>query len=143
MDIQPGTEAQALHRDDKNHHARHARVSEYHQNRDMLLGLFVPGCDTTREIGATRVVPRSHLWGDEAPDFGGSAAHYSKGVVDAELKAGEAFIMLGSVYHGGGHYQKSTGSRLMHIMFSCSGTYRQEVYCLSSSTSSSRCVSSF
>ncbi|KAL1629961.1 hypothetical protein SLS54_000820 [Diplodia seriata] len=123
MDIQPGTPAQRLHRDDKNHHARHAPVDAYHRNRDMLLGLFVPGCDTYRENGATRVVPGSHLWGDEQPDFGPDG---TKGVVDACLNVGEAFIMLGSLYHGGGQYSQKDGSRTMHIMFCCSGVYRQE-----------------
>ncbi|KAL2870541.1 phytanoyl-CoA dioxygenase family protein [Aspergillus lucknowensis] len=123
MDIRPGAPAQKLHRDDKNHHARHARVETYHENRDMLLGLFVPGCDTTKEIGATRIVPGSHLWGDEKPDFGSDG---NKGVVDAELKAGEAFIMLGSLYHGGGHFSAKEGNRMVHIMFMCGGVYRQE-----------------
>jgi len=90
----------------------------------MLLGLFVPGCDTTKEIGATRVVPGSHLWGDEKPDFGPDGC---KGVVDAEMKAGDAFVMLGSLYHGGGQFMKDSGSRTVHIMFMCSGVYRQEV----------------
>ncbi|KAL4883193.1 hypothetical protein BJY04DRAFT_226661 [Aspergillus karnatakaensis] len=123
MDIRPGAQAQRLHRDDKNHHARHAKVSEYHENRDMLLGLFVPGCDTSKEIGATRIIPGSHLWGDEKPDFGPDG---NKGVIDAELKAGEAFIMLGSLYHGGGHFSAKEGSRMVHIMFMCGGVYRQE-----------------
>jgi len=123
MDIQPGTPAQRLHRDDKNHHARHASVPAYHVNRDILLGLFVPGCNTLKENGATRVVPGSHLWGDSQPDFGPDG---NRGVVDVELKGGEAFIMLGSLYHGGGHYSKLDGSRVMHIMFMCSGIYRQE-----------------
>jgi ectoine hydroxylase-related dioxygenase (phytanoyl-CoA dioxygenase family) len=124
MDTRPGAQAQKLHRDDKNHHARHQRAETYHANRDMLLGLFVPGCDTSREIGATRIVPGSHLWGDEQPNFGPDG---DKGVIDAELKAGEAFIMLGSLYHGAGHYSKSTGNRMVHIMFLCGGIYRQEV----------------
>ncbi|PYH99836.1 hypothetical protein BO71DRAFT_341629 [Aspergillus ellipticus CBS 707.79] len=120
MDIRPGAKAQLLHRDDKNHHARHVPASVYHANRDMLLGLFVPGCDTRRSNGATRVVPGSHLWGDERPDFG------PDGVVDAELSAGEAFVMLGSLYHGGGEFGESEGGRMMHIMFMCGGVYRQE-----------------
>ncbi|KAJ9273644.1 hypothetical protein DTO212C5_278 [Paecilomyces variotii] len=125
MDIRPGAAAQRLHRDDKNHHARHVRTSSYsyEPHRDMLLGLFVPGCDTTKEIGATRVVPGSHLWGDEKPDFGPDGC---KGVVDAEMKAGDAFVMLGSLYHGGGEFMKDSGSRTVHIMFMCSGVYRQE-----------------
>ncbi|OCK75282.1 PhyH-domain-containing protein [Lepidopterella palustris CBS 459.81] len=123
MDMRPGTLAQKLHRDDKNHHARHTAATTYHANRDMLLGLFVPGCDTSRENGATRVVPGSHLWGDEKPDFGEDG---TKGVIDVELKAGDAFLMLGSVYHGGGHFARDEGSRTMHIMFCCCGNLRQE-----------------
>ncbi|PSN73390.1 hypothetical protein BS50DRAFT_672283 [Corynespora cassiicola Philippines] len=123
MDTRPGTKAQKLHRDDKNHHHRHHPASSYSPNRDMLLGLFVPGCDTRRENGATRVVPGSHLWGDEQPDFGDDG---SKGVVDVCLKKGEAFMMLGSTYHGAGEYSLNEGSRMVHIMFCCSGNYRQE-----------------
>lgn len=119
----PGTTAQKLHRDDKNHHHRHASATAYTPNRDMLLGLFVPGCDTTRANGATRVVPGSHLWGDGRPDFGDDGC---KGVVDAELKKNEAFMMLGSTYHGAGEYGLPDGDRMVHIMFCCSGNYRQE-----------------
>lgn len=124
MDTRPEAQAQKLHRDDKNHHARHQKVDAYHANRDMLLGLFVPGCDTTREITTTRIVPGSHLWSDEQPDFGPNG---DKGVNDTELKAGEAFIMLGSLYHGAGQYYKSLGNRMVHITFMCGGIYRQEV----------------
>ncbi|XDG07263.1 hypothetical protein ABKA04_006878 [Annulohypoxylon sp. FPYF3050] len=129
FDIPPGTSAQGLHRDDKNHHAHHPPATEYSRNRDMLLGLFVPGCDTMKANGATRVIPGSHLWGDEKPDFGSDGA---KDVVDAELKKGEAFIMLGSLYHGGGSYEKpitsnpEAESRTVYAMFSCSGVHRQE-----------------
>lgn len=123
MDIRPGTAAQRLHRDDKNHHARHTAATSYTKGRDMLLGLFIPDCDTFRENGATRVVPGSHLWDDSRPDFGVDG---SKGVVDAELKAGEAFVMLGSLYHGGGEFSKAVGNRMVHIMFMCSGVHRQE-----------------
>lgn len=125
MDTRPGTVAQKLHRDDKNHHARHAAAEKYARNRDMLLGLFVPGCDTYRANGATRVVPGSHLWGDDQPDFSSGGDPYGK-VIDAELKKGEAFIMLGSLYHGAGEFSLQQGSRMVHIMFCCSGNYRQE-----------------
>lgn len=123
MDTRPGTNAQDLHRDDKNHHARHYKAEKYSKERDMLLGLFVPGCDTFEANGATRVVPGSHLWGDERPDFGPDG---DKGVVNAELKKGEAFIMLGSLYHGAGKYSLQEGTRTVHIMFMCGGIYRQE-----------------
>lgn len=131
FDIPPGTQAQGLHRDDKNHHARHHHADEYTKGRDVLLGLFVPGVDTTTANGATRVVPGSHLWGDDQPDFGCDG---NQGVVDAELQVGEALIFLGSLYHGGGTYKKPLGtakegireSRTVHAMFSCTGVSRQE-----------------
>ncbi|KAK5064821.1 hypothetical protein LTR84_000655 [Exophiala bonariae] len=131
FDIPPGTPAQGLHRDDKNHHVRHNQAESYEKGRDVLLGLFVPGCNTTKANGATRVVPGSHLWGDKAPDFGSDGNH---GVLDAEMEVGEAFIMLGSLYHGGGNYEKALGtakegireSRTVHAMFSCTGVSRQE-----------------
>lgn len=125
FDIPPGTPAQGLHRDDKNHHARHPPVTRYHKNRDMLFGLFVPGCDTFKANGATRIVPGSHLWGDDKPEF--------PSAIDAEMKVGEALIMLGSLYHGGGSYPAPLGinttgreSRTVHAMFCCSGVHRQE-----------------
>ncbi|KAI6084646.1 hypothetical protein F4821DRAFT_167360 [Hypoxylon rubiginosum] len=123
MSSQPGCNAQLLHRDDKNHHARHPKTSKYSKGRDMLLGLFVPACDTFKANGATRIVPGSHLWGDDKPDFGSDG---NKGVIDAELKKGEAFIMLGSLYHGAGQYSLPTGNRTVHIFFMCSGVHRQE-----------------
>ena len=131
FDIPPGTTAQGLHRDDKNHHARHSPAESYEKGRDVLLGLFVPACNTSKANGATRVVPGSHLWGDGAPDFGPDG---TQGVLDAEMEVGEAFIMLGSLYHGGGAYEKPLGtakegareSRTVHAMFSCNGVSRQE-----------------
>lgn len=129
FDIPPGTPAQGLHRDDKNHHARHVKTSEYTPNRDVLFGLFVPGCDTSQANGATRIIPGSHLWGDEQPDFGPDG---SKGVVNAELRKGDALLMLGSLYHGGGAYDAPISddpdneSRTVHAMFCCTGVHRQE-----------------
>jgi hypothetical protein len=125
MDTRPGTPAQRLHRDDKNHHARHTASTSYSPNRDILLGLFVPGCDTTKANGATRVVPGSHLWGDSQPSFIDPVTGASL-VVDAELKKGEAFMMLGSLYHGAGEYSLPEGNRMVHIMFCCSGNLRVE-----------------
>ncbi|KAI1392418.1 uncharacterized protein F4822DRAFT_425628 [Hypoxylon trugodes] len=123
MDSRPGCKPQRLHRDDKNHHAWHTKTDKYEKGRDMLLGLFVPACDTFKANGATRIVPGSHLWGDDKPDFGPNG---DKGVIDAELKKTEAFVMLGSLFHGAGHYTMPTGSRTVHIFFMCSGVHRQE-----------------
>lgn len=127
FDIPPGTKKQGLHRDDKNHHwRRNGRVANYEKGREGLVGLFVPGCDTTRQNGATRVVLGSHLWGDEEP----SLAEMENNVVDAEMKKGEALIMLGGVYHGGGEFEQGEAgegdTRTVHAMFCCNGVSRQE-----------------
>ncbi|KFA74744.1 hypothetical protein S40288_08833 [Stachybotrys chartarum IBT 40288] len=106
MSSQPGSNSQKLHRDDKNHHAKHTEASKYVKGRDMLFGLFVSDCDTFEANGATQIVPGSHLWGDGQPDFGPDG---NKGVENAELKKGEAFVMLGSPYHGAGKYSLPTG----------------------------------
>ena len=142
FDVMPGTKAQGLHRDDKNHHWRHHRVNSWNEDqreanngtarsglgegrREGLVGLFVPGTDTTASNGATRVIPGSHLWGDEKPDFDGHD------IVDVEMQKGEAMIMLGSLYHGGGEYKEKltdeeNESRTVYAMFCCSGMSRQE-----------------
>jgi ectoine hydroxylase-related dioxygenase (phytanoyl-CoA dioxygenase family) len=127
FDIPPGTKKQGLHRDDKNHHwRRNGRISKYEKGREGMLGLFVAGCDTTQQNGATRVVLGSHLWGDEKPKL----AEMEKHLVDAEMKKGEALIMLGGVYHGGGEYEQVVEgkgeSRSVHAMFCCNGVSRQE-----------------
>ncbi|OCK82178.1 hypothetical protein K432DRAFT_415520 [Lepidopterella palustris CBS 459.81] len=102
MDLRPSTAVQHLHRDDRTHHALHGVATSYHANRDILLGLFVSACDTTRPNDTTR-----------KPDFGENG---NRGIVDAELKAGEAFTMLGNLYCG----------VTMRVMFCCSGIYTQE-----------------
>ena len=126
FDIPPGTKRQGLHRDDKNHHWRRGeRVERYNKGREGLVGLFVPGCDTNKTNGATKVVLGSHLWGDERPDVD----EMERNLVDAEMNRGEALIMLGGVYHGGGEYQAGDGrgaSRTVHAMFCCNGVSRQE-----------------
>lgn len=118
MAIGPGGKSQRIHRDDKNHHAKHLKSDKYIMNNDMLMGLMVPTCDTTVENGATQVIPGSHLWGDNLPP-------YRDQLISAELKKGDAVILLGALYHCGGS-NTSNSIRPMHIMFQCSGIYRQE-----------------
>ena len=63
-------------------------------NREVSIGCFVGGSRTTKENGATRFIPGSHLWArEERPD--------NKMAVYAELGKGDAFFMLSSCYHAG------------------------------------------
>ena len=50
---------------------------------------------TTKENGATVVIPKSHLWGpDRCP--------LDEEAIPAELEIGDSLIFVGNVYHAGG-----------------------------------------
>lgn len=92
----PGNEPQKLHRDDMGlHHALPSiSADEYKPGRDAAVGIFVAATRTTRENGATRFIPGSHLWDtSRRPD--------ESLTVSAELEPGDAFIMLASCFHAG------------------------------------------
>lgn len=61
--IKPGAKDQVLHRDDGNSHNIIPEITAglYAPARDETIGLFVAGSKTTRQNGATRFVPKSHL----------------------------------------------------------------------------------
>jgi len=68
--------------------------------------------EVTEELGATRVIPGSHLWEDYRdrgnPDM----------TVPAELKPGDALVYSGKVVHGGGANKTSDQwRRAMHLSF--------------------------
>lgn len=98
-----------------------ATTTGWTTGRDDGFGLFVPGVKTTIENGATRMVPGSHLWGD---DIGPDPA--SPSVAYAEMDVGEAAFMLASTYHGGSTNFSTDQNRLIYLMFMCKGTIRQE-----------------
>jgi ectoine hydroxylase-related dioxygenase (phytanoyl-CoA dioxygenase family) len=62
MEVGPGDKAQRLHRDDKNHHVDHMDQTKtgYRVGNDVSLSFLIPGFETTRENGATLVIPGSH-----------------------------------------------------------------------------------
>jgi ectoine hydroxylase-related dioxygenase (phytanoyl-CoA dioxygenase family) len=68
-------------------------------------------CDFTKENGATRVVPGSHLW----PDKRKPQEHE---VVAAEMTAGSAIYYLGKTLHGGGPNQTDQMRRALFLGFS-------------------------
>lgn len=50
---------------------------------------------TTRENGATVVIPKSHLWGPDRCPMDHEA-------IPGELEPGDAMIFFGNTYHAGG-----------------------------------------
>lgn len=121
--VGPGAKDQPLHRDDHCHHNNMTEIDEYPmkrlQSRETLLGYFFAVKKTTKENGATRFIPGSHLWAkDRAPDE--SLSYY------AELNPGDGFFMLGSCYHGGSANRTVEEERLIVGVFTTKGFYRQE-----------------
>jgi ectoine hydroxylase-related dioxygenase (phytanoyl-CoA dioxygenase family) len=119
--IGPGAKRQELHRDGMNFHTKAVELKsheDYEIGRDCAVGLFVAGKKTTRENGATRFIPRSHLWKhSQAPNE--ELAFY------VELEPGDGFIMLASCYHGGSANTTVDGERLVYSCFMIKGFYRQ------------------
>lgn len=118
--IGPGARDQGLHRDDMIHHNVTKRMlpEEYTIGQDLGIGIFVAGKKTTKENGATRFIPGSHLWDAGTPPSQ-SLAYY------AELDPGDAFIMLSSCLHGGSANTTTDEERLVYCAFMTKGFLRQ------------------
>lgn len=57
LEINPGSSAQRIHRDDQVHHNKHYDMTKtgYQLGADTTMGFLVPGIETTIENGATWV----------------------------------------------------------------------------------------
>jgi len=110
--IRPGQGAQVLHRD------RLAWGGYLQRSIEPQLNMIWAVTDFTRENGATRVVPGSHLWED------GRGAHEDE-IIYAELKAGSVIIYTGSVIHSGGANVSGADRIGINITYSL-GWLRQE-----------------
>ncbi|PVH87659.1 phytanoyl-dioxygenase family protein [Cadophora sp. DSE1049] len=120
--IAPGAKRQELHRDDMNIHNKLEALTsheDYKIGRDCTIGFFVAGKKTTRANGATRFIPRSHLWATSQPPMEDLARH-------AELNPGDGFMMLASAYHGGSQNSTTDQERLIYSCFMTKGYLRQE-----------------
>lgn len=118
--IGPGARDQALHRDDPIHHVDHRAVAEHHMGRDAGIGFFIGGKKTTRQNGATRFIPGSHLWDySEGPPREDQAFY-------AELEPGDGFMFLSGCFHGGSANMTENEERLVYSTFSTRGYLRQE-----------------
>ncbi|KAL6721751.1 hypothetical protein ACLMJK_000856 [Lecanora helva] len=117
--VSPGAEGQGLHRDSMPHHVNNpaCTVDEYNFSRDVALNMFIAGTKTTKENGATRFVPGSHL--GKSTEKGNE-----EDAVYAEMEPGDAMIMLSSVYHGGSANMSKDEDRLVFTAFMNRGTMR-------------------
>ena len=93
MIIGPGEKAQWLHRDSDNWPTMCAPDPV---GFEVTVSALFAISDFSSEVGATRVVPGSHLW----PDYGRRAEPAE--VCQAVMPAGSALLYTGRVLHGGG-----------------------------------------
>lgn len=90
IDVLPGEVAQPLHSDDGFYPLPRPRAP---------IGAATIWAidDFTEENGATVIIPKSHLWGDEHP--GDGSGH---NLVSAVMPAGSVLFFLGTAWHGAG-----------------------------------------
>ncbi len=109
MYIGPGEPAQVLHRDGNNWWEFVSRT--WPDSPEITLSAMIGLEDVTEELGATRVVPGSHRWG-ELSRFADADS------VPAELGPGDALVYSGQVLHGGGaNRTDDRWRRAMHLSF--------------------------
>lgn len=112
MDRGPGAKPQIMHRDDGvwPYLPRQAFPLEFATM--IALGPFTP------DMGATRIVPGSHLWPTDRQPL-------DHEIVAAELQPGDAVFYLGSTLHAGGENITGLRRRGMHLSY-CLGWLRTQ-----------------
>lgn len=120
IEIQPGEKAQALHRDLDNYpffNTLGINGPEVQTNLLIALSGF------TEESGATRVIPKSHLWDD----------YYDRGdegmTIPAIMKPGSGLLLTGKVVHGGGaNKTRDVRRRALSLAYNPGWTVPEEAY---------------
>lgn len=94
IEIWPGEKAQVLHRDAGPFYERLAMPIV--GSPELLVNSLLALTDVTEEMGATRVIPASHLWPD--PENMGE----QDDTIPATMRAGDVLLLGGRLIHGGG-----------------------------------------
>lgn len=115
ISIEPGESAQGLHRDQVAWDF-FPFPADYHVQCNMLWALS----DYTAEMGATRVVPGSHL-----PDALAAKEYTDADCLQAEMTRGSVLIYTGKIVHSGGANRSDKVRRAININYSV-GWVRQE-----------------
>jgi ectoine hydroxylase-related dioxygenase (phytanoyl-CoA dioxygenase family) len=111
IQIWPGQRAQVIHTDDVMY-----PMKRY--EHELMADVMWAYSDFTKENGATIVVPGSHKWNDR------NRIPKEEECVQAEMKAGDALIYVGSLLHNGGA-NKSNKPRTGLLISYCLGWLRQ------------------
>jgi Phytanoyl-CoA dioxygenase (PhyH) len=118
----PGSDEQILHRDEL------VWSDMPRPEPELQLATVIAFVDFTRENGATRVVPGSHLWPERAlppiEQFLGRQPEPEE-IAYAEMPAGSAVVYLGGTIHAGGSNTTDIARRGAHLSY-CLGWLRTE-----------------
>lgn len=117
--IGPGAKSQVLHRDDMDHHNIRKHMDTYQHGVETSIGISVALSETTKENGATRFIPGSHMWDHLRQPRDEEA-------IQVELKKGDSFFMLASCYHAGSANVTEDKVRTIIFLFMTQGTQRQK-----------------
>ncbi|GAV30031.1 hypothetical protein PMKS-003537 [Pichia membranifaciens] len=119
--ISPNAAYQALHRDDQSdHNIRHPQTYEnFSFNSESQIGFSVALTRTTKQNGATRIIPGSHLWDHlQKPN--------KEDCIYNEMEKGDATFMLASILHSASSNLTKDEVRRILILFMGRGIYRQK-----------------
>lgn len=111
--IRPGEVPQPLHADDQ-------LIPVPRPHAPLVCNTMWAITDFTKENGATRIVPSSHLR-PSVPAMGADNDEW----IPAEMPAGSVMIYDGALWHGGGH-NRSKETRVGIAMNYCAGYLRQQ-----------------
>lgn len=117
--VSPNAAVQAWHRDDhSDHNIRKLQTYEnYSFNSESQIGFSVALTRTTKENGATRIIPRSHLWDHlQKPD--------ERYCLYNEMEKGDATFMLSSLFHSASSNTTEDEVRRILILFMGRGMFR-------------------
>lgn len=119
--VSPSAAVQALHRDDQSEqNIRKQQTPEtLDLNLESQLGFSIALTRTTKENGATRLIPGSHLWDHlQKPDI--------NDCIYNEMEKGDATFMFASVIHSASANVTEDEIRRILILFMGRGTRRQK-----------------
>ena len=112
--LSPGADAQFIHRDEILFDA-FPFPNDYEVYCNTLWAL----CDSTEEMGATRVVPGSHR-------LPGDSEFTIEDTVPVEMTRGSVMIFSGKLFHGGGQNRSNRERRLLDLGYSVSWVRQEE-----------------
>jgi ectoine hydroxylase-related dioxygenase (phytanoyl-CoA dioxygenase family) len=122
MLIGPGEPAQLLHRDCQNWPS--LTKLAWPNMPEVTISMILALDDVSEAIGATRVIPGSHLWQDYRRQGN------PEDTIPAELSAGSALLYSGKVIHGGGENLTKGDWRLaLHMSFVVGWLTPEEAAC--------------